>query len=145
MFNEVWFFMSPLSKSINWKLEEVFCEKFLHHLLVLLFKKPLFFLRSDAGGTTLITLLVPPGPDRLTWAGRLAAAETSAASCIKSRATRQAVQVALASLGHKIKTFKKIPENGLVFFCGSVEGKKVSHSYSIACELGSIIIFEHFS
>ena len=40
------------------------------------------------GGTSLITLLIPPGVDRLVKTGRLLTDEAGAAACIKSRVNR---------------------------------------------------------
>ena len=72
-------------------------------------------------GTSLITLLVPPGGDQLGKASRLLTEEQGAAANIKSRANRQSVLWAIASAKQRLKACGvRAPENGLVVLCGQV-------------------------
>ncbi|PAA66883.1 hypothetical protein BOX15_Mlig016649g2, partial [Macrostomum lignano] len=70
-------------------------------------------------GTSLITLLVPPRHP-LSRPAKLLAEEIGAAGNIKSRANRLAVLWALASVQQRLKVYSRVPDNGLVIFCGTI-------------------------
>uniref|UniRef100_A0A1I8FN77 Eukaryotic peptide chain release factor subunit 1 n=1 Tax=Macrostomum lignano TaxID=282301 RepID=A0A1I8FN77_9PLAT len=70
-------------------------------------------------GTSLITLLVPP-QHPLSRPAKLLAEEIGAAGNIKSRANRLAVLWALASVQQRLKVYSRVPDNGLVIFCGTI-------------------------
>jgi len=91
------------------------------------FKKKLRGLSKFKGkGTELISLYLPPDVDRSLVTGQLTE-EMSQSSNIKSPTTRKNVQGALRRVQNFLKTINfKLPENGLVVFCGNVsqqEGK----------------------
>ncbi len=73
-------------------------------------------------GTELISLYIPPGSNVNEIVNRLRT-EYSQASNIKSKQTRKNVLAALDRLIHRLKGMNKAPENGLVLFCGNIEGK----------------------
>ncbi|KAJ6235467.1 eukaryotic peptide chain release factor subunit 1 [Anaeramoeba flamelloides] len=77
---------------------------------------------ARGGGTSVITLIVPPG-DQISRVNRMLTEEHGKAKNIKSRVNRQSVQSAIVSAQSKLKQFKLVPENGLALFCGSVEGE----------------------
>jgi peptide chain release factor subunit 1 len=94
---------------------------------IVLFKKKLKKLEQFKGrGTELISLYIPHGSDRSTVMSQLTE-EMSQSSNIKSPQTRKNVQGALRKIDNFLKQINfKIPENGLVIFCGNiseVEGK----------------------
>lgn len=76
-------------------------------------------------GTSVITLLLPPG-EQICRITAMLGEEQGTASNIKSRVTRQSVLDALASLQSKLRLYLQVPENGLVLLCGivEVEGKE---------------------
>ncbi|MEW6294877.1 MAG: peptide chain release factor aRF-1 [Candidatus Diapherotrites archaeon] len=88
---------------------------------VSLFKKKLKKLKEFKGkGTELITLYIPPGADRSSVMGQLTE-ELSQSSNIKSPTTRKNVQSAIRRINSFLKSIDfKIPENGIVLFCGNV-------------------------
>lgn len=79
----------------------------------------------EGNGTSLISLIIPSG-DQLAKYSTLLTTEYGAASNIKSRTNRLAVLSAITSTQQKIKTFNKVPPNGLAIFCGivMVDGKE---------------------
>lgn len=83
-------------------------------------KKVLDVLASKEGrGTELISLYIPPGRQVSEIIGMLKN-EWGTASNIKSATTRKNVQDAIVRVIQRLKLFTKIPENGLVIFCGAV-------------------------
>jgi len=88
---------------------------------VSLFKKKLKKLKEFKGkGTELITLYIPPNADRSSVMGQITE-ELSQSSNIKSPTTRKNVQSAIRRISSFLKSIDfKIPENGLVLFCGNV-------------------------
>jgi peptide chain release factor subunit 1 len=84
------------------------------------FKKAMEEIRSYRGkGTELISVYVPYGKlvsDVMAYLRN----EESAASNIKSKTTMKNVTSAIESVAARLKTFDKIPENGIVIFCGEV-------------------------
>lgn len=73
-------------------------------------------------GTELISLYIPPSSNVNEIVNRLRT-EYSQASNIKSKQTRKNVLAALDRLIHRLKGMNKAPENGLVLFCGNIDGK----------------------
>lgn len=70
-------------------------------------------------GTELISLYIPPGKPIHEVINALRE-EWGTASNIKSDTTRNHVQDALVKTMQRLKLYKKIPENGLVIFCGAL-------------------------
>lgn len=62
--------------------------------------------------------------------------EYGKASNIKSKATKQAVQTAITSVKEKLKLYTKIPNNGLIIYCGEVLDEKgeLQKKYTIDLE-----------
>lgn len=83
-------------------------------------KRSLDMLASKEGrGTELVSLYVPPGR-QISEAAAMLKQEYGTASNIKSTTTRKNVQDAIVKVTQRLKLFKKIPENGLVIFCGAI-------------------------
>ncbi len=83
-------------------------------------KKALETLASKEGrGTELISLYVPPGR-QISEIIAMLKDEWGTASNIKSTTTRKNVQDAIVRVIQRLKLFKKVPENGLVIFCGAI-------------------------
>ncbi len=84
------------------------------------FKKAMDEIRGYRGkGTELISVYIPFGKlvsDVMAYLRN----EESAASNIKSKTTMKNVTGAIESVAARLKTFDKIPENGIVIFCGEV-------------------------
>jgi peptide chain release factor subunit 1 len=85
------------------------------------FKKKLKFFAGFKGrGTELISVYIPQSADRSAVMGQITE-ETSQSSNIKSQTTRKNVQGALRKIGNFLKQINfKIPNNGLVVFCGNI-------------------------
>lgn len=75
--------------------------------------------RSSGGGTSCISIMVPPGY-QMANLSKLLTKELGAASSIKSRVTRNSVTDALKSIQHRVKLIARPPANGLALFCGNV-------------------------
>ncbi len=88
------------------------------------FKKLIKELKSKVGrGTELISLYIPPGRNVYDVIKYLRD-EYDQASNIKDKLTRKNVQSAIESIIQRLKLYRKIPENGLVVFCGAIpQGK----------------------
>ena len=83
-------------------------------------KKTLNTLTSKEGrGTELVSLYVPPGR-QISDVMNMLRQEYGTASNIKSTTTRKNVQDAIVKAQQRLKLFKKVPENGLVIFCGAI-------------------------
>jgi peptide chain release factor subunit 1 len=83
-------------------------------------KRDLQRLASREGrGTELVSLYVPPGR-QISEAVAMLNNEYGTASNIKSTTTRKNVQDAIVKVTQRLKLFKKVPENGLVIFCGAI-------------------------
>jgi len=82
--------------------------------------------RAKGNGTSMITLIIPPGDD-INRHTQLLVNEASTASRIKSRVNRLSVLTAITSAQQKLKQYNRTPPNGLVIYCGTVlteEGKE---------------------
>ncbi|MCS7363941.1 MAG: peptide chain release factor aRF-1 [archaeon GB-1867-035] len=77
-------------------------------------------LESKKGrGTELISLYIPPGR-QIADVMNVLRQEYSQASNIKDRTTRHHVLDALTSCMQRLKLFRKVPDTGLIIFCGYV-------------------------
>lgn len=70
-------------------------------------------------GTSMISLIVPP-KDQIARVTKMLADEAGTASNIKSRVNRQSVQTAISSVQQKLKTYNRVPDKGLIVYCGDV-------------------------
>lgn len=83
-------------------------------------KRTLDILASKQGrGTELVSLYVPPGRQISDVVSTLKD-EWGTASNIKSTTTRKNVQDAIVRVTQRLKLFNRVPENGLVIFCGAI-------------------------
>lgn len=83
-------------------------------------KKTLNMLANKEGrGTELVSLYIPPGR-QISDVTNMLRQEYGTASNIKSTTTRKNVQDAIVKTQQRLKLFKKVPENGLVIFCGAI-------------------------
>ena len=75
-------------------------------------------------GTSMISLILPPGT-QIGQINKMLTIEYGTASNIKSRVNRQSVLTAITSTQVKLKTYNKIPNNGLIIYCGeaNINGK----------------------
>eukprot|EP00762_Andalucia_godoyi_P006554 ANDGO_05023.mRNA.1 Eukaryotic peptide chain release factor subunit 1 len=74
---------------------------------------------ARGNGTSMISLILPP-KDQISRAAKMLADEYGTASNIKSRVNRQSVLDAITSTQQRLKLFNRVPENGLVIYCGTV-------------------------
>ena len=83
-------------------------------------KKILDMLASKQGrGTELVSLYVPPGR-QISEVISMLKQEWGTASNIKSNTTRKNVQDAIVKVMQRLKLFNRVPDNGLVIFCGAI-------------------------
>lgn len=83
-------------------------------------KKLIKSLESARGnGTSMISLIIRPG-DQISNSSTLLTQEYGTASNIKSRVNRLSVLGAITSTQQRLKLYNKVPENGLVIYCGTV-------------------------
>eukprot|EP00698_Gefionella_okellyi_P003295 TRINITY_DN13067_c0_g1_i1.p1 TRINITY_DN13067_c0_g1~~TRINITY_DN13067_c0_g1_i1.p1 ORF type:complete len:459 (-),score=116.87 TRINITY_DN13067_c0_g1_i1:298-1611(-) len=81
---------------------------------------------AKGNGTSMISLIIPPKEEVSRISGMLAD-EYGTASNIKNRVNRQSVLGAITSTMQRLKLYNKVPENGLILYCGTVmtaEGKE---------------------
>eukprot|EP00010_Vexillifera_abyssalis_P008023 CAMPEP_0201544940 /NCGR_PEP_ID=MMETSP0173_2-20130828/1555_1 /ASSEMBLY_ACC=CAM_ASM_000268 /TAXON_ID=218659 /ORGANISM="Vexillifera sp., Strain DIVA3 564/2" /LENGTH=439 /DNA_ID=CAMNT_0047953233 /DNA_START=74 /DNA_END=1393 /DNA_ORIENTATION=+ len=81
---------------------------------------------ARGNGTSMISLIIPP-KDQISRISRMLGDEYGTASNIKSRVNRLSVLAAITSTQQKLKLYNKVPDNGLVVYCGTVvtpEGKE---------------------
>ena len=90
-------------------------------------KKLIKSLQAARGnGTSMISLIVPP-KDQISRVGKMLADEYGTASNIKSRVNRLSVLGAITSTQQKLKLYTRVPDKGLVLYCGTIltdEGKE---------------------
>jgi len=95
-------------------------------------KKLIKKLREAKGnGTSMISLIIPP-KTQVAAIGKLLQEEQGTATNIKSRVNRLSVLSAIASARERLKLYNKIPNNGLVVYCGTViteEGKEKNYHF----------------
>ena len=84
------------------------------------FKKALDEIKEYKGrATELISLYIPPSK-QVSDVSNYLKNEMSQSSNIKSKSTRKNVTSAIESIMSRLKTLKKVPKNGIVFFVGHV-------------------------
>ncbi len=88
------------------------------------FRKLIKELKDKRGrGTELISLYIPPGRNVYDVIKYLRD-EYDQASNIKDKLTRKNVQSAIESIIQRLKLYRRVPEHGLVIFCGAIpQGK----------------------
>jgi len=75
--------------------------------------------KKEGRGTELVSLYIPPGR-QISEVVAMLKQEYGTASNIKSDITRKNVQDAIVKVMQRLKLFRKVPENGLVVFCGAI-------------------------
>ncbi|PRP77657.1 hypothetical protein PROFUN_00518 [Planoprotostelium fungivorum] len=86
---------------------------------------------ARGNGTSMISLVIPP-KDQVSRIQKMLADEFGTASNIKSRVNRLSVLGAITSTREKLKLYNRIPENGLVIYCGTImtdDGKERKVSF----------------
>eukprot|EP01147_Barroeca_monosierra_P002962 gene2962-5763_t len=81
---------------------------------------------ARGNGTSMISLIIPP-KDQVSRVQKMLADEYGTASNIKSRTNRLSVLGAITSVQQRLKLYTRVPENGLVVYCGTIvteEGKE---------------------
>lgn len=74
---------------------------------------------ARGNGTSMISLVIPP-KDQVSRIGKMLADEYGTASNIKSRVNRLSVLGAITSTQQKLKLYNRVPDNGLVLYCGTI-------------------------
>ncbi|KYR01314.1 eukaryotic translation termination factor 1 [Tieghemostelium lacteum] len=83
-------------------------------------KKLIKNLESVRGnGTSMISLIIRPG-DQIAKINKMLTEEYGTASNIKSRVNRLSVLGAITSAQQRLKLYNKVPDNGLIIYCGTV-------------------------
>lgn len=81
---------------------------------------------ARGNGTSMISLIVPP-KDQISRVAKMLGDELGTATNIKSRVNRLSVLGAITSVQQRLKLYNRVPDNGLVLYCGTVvtdEGKE---------------------
>ncbi|KAI8351167.1 eukaryotic peptide chain release factor subunit 1 [Blakeslea trispora] len=81
---------------------------------------------ARGNGTSMISLVIPP-KDQVSRVVKMLADEYGTASNIKSRVNRLSVLSAITSTQQRLKLYTRVPDNGLVVYCGTIitdEGKE---------------------
>jgi len=76
--------------------------------------------------TSMISLIIPP-KDQISRVAKMLGDEFGTASNIKSRVNRWSVLGAITSTQQRLKLYARVPDNGLVIYCGTIvtaEGKE---------------------
>ena len=87
---------------------------------------------ARGAGTSMISLILPP-KSQLSQAANMLTQEYGTASNIKSRVNRLSVLAAITSTQQRLKLYSRVPDNGLVVYCGTVltpEGKEKKVNFS---------------
>ena len=87
---------------------------------------------ARGAGTSMISLILPP-KSQLSQATNMLTQEYGTASNIKSRVNRLSVLAAIMSTQQRLKLYSRVPDNGLVVYCGTVltpEGKEKKVNFS---------------
>ncbi|KAI8617784.1 peptide chain release factor eRF1/aRF1 [Chytriomyces sp. MP71] len=74
---------------------------------------------ARGNGTSMISLVLPPG-SQISQAAGMLATEYGTASNIKSRVNRLSVLSAITSTQQRLKLYTRCPPNGLVIYCGTI-------------------------
>jgi len=78
-------------------------------------------LRAARGnGTSMISLIIPP-KDQIARVSKMLGDEFGTASNIKSRVNRLSVLSAITSTQQRLKLYPRVPTNGLVIYCGTIQ------------------------
>ncbi|ORY91148.1 eukaryotic peptide chain release factor subunit 1 [Syncephalastrum racemosum] len=81
---------------------------------------------ARGNGTSMISLIIPP-KSQISQVSKMLADEYGTASNIKSRVNRLSVLSAITSTQQRLKLYNRVPNNGLVVYCGTIvteEGKE---------------------
>jgi peptide chain release factor subunit 1 len=81
---------------------------------------------ARGNGTSMISLIIPP-KDQISRVAKMLGDEFGTASNIKSRVNRLSVLGAITSTQQRLKLYARVPDNGLVIYCGTIvtaEGKE---------------------
>ncbi|GAA5827223.1 hypothetical protein JCM5353_007983 [Sporobolomyces roseus] len=81
---------------------------------------------ARGAGTSMISLIAPPR-SQISQLSSMLTQEYGTASNIKSRVNRLSVLAAITSTQQRLKLYSKVPNNGLVVYCGTIltdEGKE---------------------
>ena len=87
---------------------------------------------ARGAGASMISLILPP-KSQLSQATNMLTQEYGTASNIKSRVNRLSVLAAITSTQQRLKLYSRVPDNGLVVYCGTVltpEGKEKKVNFS---------------
>eukprot|EP01041_Mallomonas_annulata_P001433 gene1433-2759_t len=75
--------------------------------------------QARGNGTSMISLIIPPR-DQVSRVNKMLGDEYGTASNIKSRVNRLSVLGAITSTQQKLKLYNRVPDNGLVLYCGTI-------------------------
>jgi peptide chain release factor subunit 1 len=87
---------------------------------------------ARGAGTSMISLIMPPR-SQLSQVNNMLTSEYGTASNIKSRVNRLSVLAAITSTQQRLKLYSRVPDNGLIVYCGTVltdEGKEKKVNFS---------------
>lgn len=88
---------------------------------------------ARGNGTSMISLIIPP-KDQIARVSKMLGDEYGTASNIKNRVNRQSVLSAITSTQQKLKLYNKVPDNGLVIYCGTIMTMKGEKKVNIDLE-----------
>ena len=74
---------------------------------------------ARGNGTSMISLVIPP-KDQVSRVNKMLTDEYGTASNIKSRVNRLSVLGAITSAQQRLKLYSRVPDNGLVLYCGTI-------------------------
>ena len=74
---------------------------------------------ARGNGTSMISLVIPP-KDQVSRINKMLTDEYGTASNIKSRVNRLSVLGAITSAQQRLKLYNRVPDNGLVLYCGTI-------------------------
>jgi len=74
---------------------------------------------ARGNGTSMISLIIPPR-DQISRISKMLGDEFGTASNIKNRVNRLSVLSAITSTQQRLKLYNKVPNNGLVIYCGTI-------------------------
>ncbi|KAJ4463108.1 putative Eukaryotic peptide chain release factor subunit 1 [Paratrimastix pyriformis] len=74
---------------------------------------------ARGAGTSMISLIVPPR-DQISRISKMLSEEYGTASNIKNRVNRLSVLDAITSTQQRLKLYNRVPNNGLVMYCGTI-------------------------
>eukprot|EP01111_Echinosteliopsis_oligospora_P001279 TRINITY_DN1190_c0_g1_i1.p1 TRINITY_DN1190_c0_g1~~TRINITY_DN1190_c0_g1_i1.p1 ORF type:complete len:454 (-),score=130.64 TRINITY_DN1190_c0_g1_i1:200-1561(-) len=81
---------------------------------------------ARGNGTSMISLIIPP-KDQISRVAKMLGDELGTAVNIKSRVNKLSVLGAITSTQQRLKLYNKVPDNGLIIYCGTIttpEGKE---------------------